>query len=65
MDTKMKMMDCHESQVKWLKDHDNMDFLDMARTMSRFRGYQCDTGYAEGFTYCSTYHKLSTRRLLP
>ncbi len=65
MDTKMKMMDCHESQVKWLKDHDNMDFLDMARTMSRFRGYQCDTGCAEGFTYCSTYHKLSTRRLLP
>jgi Uncharacterized proteins, LmbE homologs len=65
IDTKMNMMNCHESQVKWLKDHDNMDFLDMARTMARFRGYQCDTGYVEGFTYCSTYHKLSTKRLLP
>jgi LmbE family N-acetylglucosaminyl deacetylase len=65
IDIKLKMMACHESQVKWLMDHDNLDFLDLARTMAKFRGYQCDTGYAEGFTYCKAYHKLSTKRLLP
>jgi Uncharacterized proteins, LmbE homologs len=65
IETKIKMMACHESQIKWMLDHDNMDFLDLGRTMAKFRGYQCDTGYAEGFTYCATYHKLATRRLLP
>lgn len=65
IEIKIKMMECHESQVRWLKDHDSMDFLDMARTMAKFRGYQCDTGYAEGFSYCSAYHKLSTKRVLP
>jgi len=65
LDTKLKMMACHESQIKWLLDHDNMDFLDLAKTMAKFRGYQCDTGYAEGFTYCAAYHKLTTVRLLP
>lgn len=63
--TKLQMIEKHESQHKWLKDHDNMDFLDMVRTMAKFRGYQCDTGYAEGFTYCAAYHKLSTSRVLP
>lgn len=65
IDIKLQMLAKHESQHKWLKDHDDMDFLDMVRTMSRFRGYQCDTGYAEGFTYCAAYHKLMTKRLLP
>ncbi len=65
IDIKRKMLEQHESQVRWLKDHDGMDFVDMVVTMAKFRGYQCDTGYVEGFTRCSSYHKLSTRRLLP
>lgn len=65
IDIKLKMLGCHISQHKWLKEHDSLDVLDLARTLSRLRGYQCDTGYAEGFTSCRQYHKLSTRRLLP
>lgn len=65
IDIKLKMLACHVSQHKWLKEHDNMDVIDLARTLSRLRGYQCDVGYAEGFTSMRQYHKLSTRRLLP
>lgn len=65
IDIKLNMVAKHESQIKWLLDHDNMDFIDMVKTMSKFRGYQCDTNYVEGFSYCQTYHKLITRRMLP
>jgi len=65
IDIKLRMLNCHVSQHKWLKEHDNMDVIDLARVLSRLRGYQCDTSYAEGFTYCKQYHKLTTMRLLP
>ncbi|MGE5559150.1 MAG: PIG-L deacetylase family protein [Bacillota bacterium] len=65
IETKLQMLEKHASQVKWLKDHDGMDMMDMVKTMAKFRGYQCDTGYAEGFTHCRTYHKLTAKRLLP
>ena len=65
IDLKLDMLGKHESQHQWLKEHDNMDVLDLARTLARLRGYQCDVKYAEGFTHCKQYHKLSTRRLLP
>lgn len=65
IEIKIEMLGKHVSQHKWLWDHDGMDMLDLSRTMSRLRGYQCDTGHAEGFTHCRQYHKLSTRRLLP
>jgi N-acetylglucosamine malate deacetylase 1 len=65
IEQKLEMLGMHKSQYEWLKNHDGIDYLEMTRTMARFRGYQCDTGYAEGFTYCSTYHKLMTKRWLP
>ena len=63
--TKLKMIACHESQLVWLKDHDNIDFLESANLLSRFRGFQCNVQYAEGFTYCMQYHKLPICRYLP
>lgn len=65
IDTKLQMVSKHESQIKWLKDHDNTDFLEMVQTMAKFRGYQCNTGYVEGFTYHATYNKMMTKRWLP
>jgi LmbE family N-acetylglucosaminyl deacetylase len=65
LEVKMAMLGKHVSQHAWLKEHDGMDMPDLARTLSRLRGYQCGTGYAEGFTCCRQYHKLSTVRLLP
>ncbi|MBR2340680.1 MAG: PIG-L family deacetylase [Clostridia bacterium] len=65
IDLKMQMLECHESQLKWMRDHDNVDFADMLKTCSRYRGYQCGAAYAEGFRQCQVYLKCTTKRLLP
>ena len=65
IDTKLKMLECHESQIVWMRDHDNIDFPDMVKTCCRYRGYQCGADYAEGFKQCQVYLKGTTKRLLP
>jgi LmbE family N-acetylglucosaminyl deacetylase len=65
IEIKLKALDCHESQVKWMRDHDGIDFLEFNHTASRVRGLQCGVGYAEGFRPCLTWPRLTTRRLLP
>lgn len=65
MEKKLEMLCCHESQIVWLRDHDNIDFPAMVRTCSRYRGYQCGAEYAEAFRQCQTALKLSTKRYLP
>ncbi|MFO7636110.1 MAG: PIG-L deacetylase family protein [Clostridia bacterium] len=65
IETKLRALDKHQSQIRWLMDHDNVDFLDFVRTMSRFRGFQCGTTYAEGFRVLRTFPRLRTERLLP
>lgn len=49
MPQKLAMMTKHQSQLTWLKEHDNYDALDAIETMAKFRGYQCGVKYAEGF----------------
>ncbi len=65
IDLKMKMLECHESQVVWMREHDGIDFPDMVKTCSRYRGYQCGAEYAEGYRRCEVYLKGTTERLLP
>lgn len=65
IDLKIKMLECHESQIVWMRDHDGIDFPDMVRTCSRYRGYQCGAQYAEGFRSCQAYLRGTTSRLLP
>lgn len=65
IDLKLEMLECHESQIVWMRDHDNIDFVDFVRTCSRFRGYQCGADYAEGFRTCKAYLKGTTKNLLP
>ncbi|MBD2843797.1 PIG-L family deacetylase [Paenibacillus sp. IB182496] len=65
MELKIQMNDCHQSQIKWLREHDGIDFLDFVRTVSKFRGLQCGKAYAEGFTQCRAWPRLTTERLLP
>ena len=48
IDLKIKMLSCHESQIVWMKEHDGIDFCDMVKTCSRYRGYQCGADYAIG-----------------
>ncbi|MBQ7779490.1 MAG: PIG-L family deacetylase [Clostridia bacterium] len=65
IDLKLEMLECHESQLKWMRDHDNIDFADMVKTCAKYRGYQCNAAYAEAFTQCLAYPKMQTKRLLP
>ena len=65
IDKKIEMLNCHESQIVWMRDHDNIDFPDMVKTCSRYRGFQCGAAYAEGFRQCLVYLKGTTKRYLP
>ena len=65
IDLKLQMLNCHESQVVWMRDHDGIDFADMVKTISKYRGYQCGATYAEAFRQCQVYLKGTTKRLLP
>jgi LmbE family N-acetylglucosaminyl deacetylase len=65
IDLKIQMLECHASQLVWMREHDGIDFADMVRTCSRYRGYQCGAGYAEGFRQAQYYLKGTTKRLLP
>ncbi len=65
IDLKLKMLDQHESQIRWMRDHDGIDFLEFVRTCARYRGLQCSVDYAEAFTPCLAWPKLTTKRMLP
>lgn len=67
IETKLKMLSCHESQVKWLMEHDGVDILDLVRTVNKFRGLQVGVAYAEGFRRHEAWGRMaiSTERLLP
>ncbi len=65
IDIKLEMLECHVSQMKWMRDHDKIDFAEFVRTCARYRGLQSGCSYAEAFTPCLAWPKLTTKRLLP
>lgn len=65
LETKLAMLENHQSQLKWMRDHDNIDFADFVRTVAKFRGLQCGAAYAEAFTQCYAWPKVATKRYLP
>ncbi len=64
-ETKLAMLEAHESQVGWLGAHEDVDIVDQVRVTGRFRGNQCGVRYAEGFVQRLTWLRPRTRRLLP
>ncbi len=65
IELKIRALDCHQSQIKWMREHDKIDFLEFVRTCSRFRGLQSGVPYAEGFRICKEWPRQITKRLLP
>ena len=65
IETKTRMLEAHESQLRWLKDHDGVDIVETMRTATAHRGFQCGVRYAEGFAACVTWPRGTTKRLLP
>lgn len=64
-ETKMKMLGCHESQMKWMREHDKIDFSETVSTFARMRGLQSGVRYAEGFRQFLGWGRMTTKRLLP
>jgi N-acetylglucosamine malate deacetylase 1 len=65
METKVRMLEAHQSQLRWLRDHDGVDIVENMRTATAHRGFQCGVRYAEGFAACSAWLRGTTKRLLP
>lgn len=65
MELKEQMLRCHESQIKWLYDHDGVDAVADQRTHARFRGIQCGVQYAEGFRQLIADQRMRPYRVLP
>jgi len=65
LDTKLEMLEKHVSQMKWMRDHDGIDFAEFVRSCARFRGLQCGVKYAEAFTQCYAWPKVKPKRILP
>jgi LmbE family N-acetylglucosaminyl deacetylase len=62
---KLEMLSCHVSQIKWVKDHDDIDFLHIVETFTRARGYQCGVIYAEAFRSEPVFARSRPYRQLP
>lgn len=65
IEMKAAMLEAHQSQLVWLRDHDGVDIVEEMRTAARYRGQQCGVRYAEGFRQCLTWLRGTTSRLLP
>jgi LmbE family N-acetylglucosaminyl deacetylase len=65
IETKARMLEAHESQLRWLMDHDGVDIVANMRTATAYRGFQAGVQYAEAFAPCLAWLRTRTRRLLP
>ena len=48
IETKVAMLEAHESQLTWLRDHDGIDVVEQMRAATRFRGLQCRVAVRRG-----------------
>ena len=65
IDTKRKMLNCHQSQIKPMQQLAATNLLEIMETQSRFRGFAAGCQYAEGFRRLDAFQRGLTRRVLP
>ena len=65
METKKKMLYCHESQYRWMQQFVEGDFCDSMVSISRMLGIQAGCMYAEGFVAFNFPGYRGDYRLLP
>ncbi len=62
---KRQMIACHKTQADWLREHDHVDYVEMAMIQSAFRGMQAGVSYAEAFRQHRVWGRATTKRYLP
>ena len=62
---KKRMLSEHKTQVRWMKEHDSIDFLEFMEDIARMRGEQAGVKYAEAFRKLEVWPRLGTDKLLP
>jgi len=65
MATKRRMLECHQSQVKPMRELAQTDLLEVMETQARFRGLAAGCRFAEGFDRLEAFQRGLTRRILP
>lgn len=65
MELKEQMLACHESQLKWLKEHDNIDIIQVQRNRAACRGNQCGVAFAEAYRPLIAAQRMVPYRVLP
>jgi LmbE family N-acetylglucosaminyl deacetylase len=65
IDTKRRMLECHQSQVKPMRELAHTDLVELIEVQARFRGLAAGCRYAEGFTRLEAYQRGLTTRILP
>jgi LmbE family N-acetylglucosaminyl deacetylase len=62
---KIKMLECHRSQMEWMARYGGMDARHYIETVAAFRGYQVGVKYAEGFVAHRSWGHIPPRSVLP
>lgn len=65
LETKLKMLQCHRSQMEWMSRYGGLDCARYVEIVARFRGYQAGVTMAEGFVPHKSIAHQSTVRVLP
>lgn len=65
IERKAEALLCHQSQYKWLLEHDGIDYVEFMKKHSAFRGTQCGVAFAEAFQRYSVWGRVKPSRLLP
>jgi LmbE family N-acetylglucosaminyl deacetylase len=65
METKRRLLQCHQSQVKPMRDLADSDLVDLIEIQARFRGLAAGCKYAEGFSRLEAFQRGLTQRVLP
>ena len=65
IDTKRRMLRCHQSQLQAVSDLASQDIEQVMEIQARFRGLAAGCAYAEGFTRLEAWQRGLTGRVLP
>ena len=65
MDDKLAAIMCHKCQYAWSETFMDTGFLDYAKAMAKYRGFQSGKDYAEGFVSHKMYAFMADPRMLP